>query len=86
MLCVDEDGCQGAAPCNSIAQAVPNSCRDVEAPGVGFRCECNEGFRWDAAIYACVGEQVQRAKHMLRCVYPYAAVCQQPKKLNATVL
>ncbi|WIA29795.1 hypothetical protein OEZ86_012268 [Tetradesmus obliquus] len=52
--CVDENGCQGTN-CNTIENAVPGSCSDVAAPGVGFNCRCDAGFKWDPATAKCVG-------------------------------
>jgi hypothetical protein len=54
-LCVDENGCLGA-PYDNLEHVIPGSCSDVQAPGVGFNCMCEPGFKWDAATTACVGE------------------------------
>lgn len=51
----DTDGCANS-PC-SAANGMVNSngtCYDIRAPGVGFRCACNDLYRWNGTT--CTGE------------------------------
>ncbi|WIA20772.1 hypothetical protein OEZ85_005135 [Tetradesmus obliquus] len=71
-LCVDENGCL-YSPCNTIQNAVPNSCSDVPAPGYGFNCQCQAGYKWDAATASCVGACVATPCTNTTCRVGYCA-------------
>lgn len=70
-LCVDENGCL-YSPCNTVQNAVPDSCSDVPAPGYGFNCQCQPGYKWDAATASCVGESTNSGFAVQRCAPCYA--------------
>ncbi|WIA41057.1 hypothetical protein OEZ86_004693 [Tetradesmus obliquus] len=71
-LCVDENGCL-YSPCNTVQNAVPDSCSDVPAPGYGFNCQCQPGYKWDAATASCVGACVATPCTNTTCRVGYCA-------------